>query len=108
MAVNAPSPPSLIVDDQSRTLTSINLKFVPGVSNGGSLITGYLLYRDQGVAGSPFSLLYNGTGSPDIIFFNATELVTSHYYLFRLYSRNAIFLSSSYAEAQVLVATVPE
>jgi len=61
MVVNPLDAPSLAIDDLSRTLTSIALKFTPGTSNGGSLITGYLLYRDQGVAGSPFKLIYNGT-----------------------------------------------
>jgi len=46
MAVNPPDAPTMEVDELTRTLTSINLRFVPGASNGGSLITGYLLYRD--------------------------------------------------------------
>ena len=41
-----------------------------------------MLYMDQGVAGSPFTLIYNGTGSPQIINFNVTELMTGHYYNF--------------------------
>ena len=67
MAVNPPDAPTIGVDELTRTLTSIYLKFIPGASNGGSLITGYLLYRDQGVAGSPFELIYNGTKAPEMI-----------------------------------------
>ena len=94
MAVDPPAAPTIVVDETSRTLTSINLKFVPDVNNGGSIITGYLLYRDQGVAGSPYSLIYNGTGAPEVIFFNVTDLMTGHYYNFKLYSRNVIFEST--------------
>ncbi len=61
MAVDHPAAPNIAIDDMSRTLASIALKFSPGSNNGGSVITGYLLYRDQGVAGSPFKLIYNGT-----------------------------------------------
>jgi hypothetical protein len=72
MAVDAPLSPVLTVDNTKRTLTSIVLNFSPDVDNGGSSIIGYLLYRDEGVAGSPLSLLYNGTGKPEIINYNAT------------------------------------
>ncbi len=41
MATNAPSTPILTYDDNSRTLTSVSLKFTPGADNGGSPITGY-------------------------------------------------------------------
>jgi hypothetical protein len=62
IAADAPDPPTIVVDSTSRTLTSINLKFVPAAITGGSDIIGYLLYRDEGVSGSPFTLIYNGTG----------------------------------------------
>jgi hypothetical protein len=52
-------------------------------------------------------LAYNGTGLPQIISFNVTNLTTGHYYNFKLYSMNTIFLSSTYATTQVLIATVP-
>jgi large repetitive protein len=108
MAVDPPLAPTLVLDSASRTLTSINLKFIPDVDNGGSLITGYLLFRDQGVAGSPFSLVYNGTGKPEVIFFNVTELMTNHYYNFQLYSMNTIYQSETYGAIQVLIGTVPD
>lgn len=46
MAVDPPIEPTVTIDEASRTLSSINLKFVPDADNGGSLITGYMLYRD--------------------------------------------------------------
>lgn len=105
MAVDAPKAPTLQLG--SRTITSVNLKFVPDVDNGGSVITGYLLYRDQGVAGSPFTLVYNGTAMPEIIYFNVTDLMTNHYYNFRLYSMNAIYQSATYGSIDLLIGTVP-
>lgn len=62
MAANAPGTPSLTAIDSSRTLTSIVLKFTPNSNNGGSSVIGYELYRDEGIAGSPYTLIYNGTG----------------------------------------------
>jgi hypothetical protein len=66
MATDAPDTPSISLVQSSRTLTSLLLNFIPG-SSGGSSIIGYLLYRDQGVSGSPFTLIYNGTGKPEVI-----------------------------------------
>jgi len=82
MAVNPPDSPSLVLEDVTRTITSITLRFVPGSYNGGNLITGYILYRDQGVGGSPYSMIYNGTSFPEIIFYNVTNLMTGHIYNF--------------------------
>ncbi len=107
MAVDSPLAPTIVVDESSRTLTSINLKFVPNADSGGSHITGYMLWRDQGVAGSPFTLIYNGTGAPEIIFYNVTDLMTGHYYNFKLYSMNVIYQSTLFGTATVLIATVP-
>ena len=107
MAVNPPDAPTIGVDELTRTLTSIYLKFIPGASNGGSLITGYLLYRDQGVAGSPFELIYNGTKAPEMILYNVTGLMTGHYYNFKLFSMNEIYVSELFGSIKVLIATIP-
>ena len=61
MAIDPPAAPTLIYDENSRTLTSVLLKLSPDADTGGSPITGYLIERDEGIAGSPFSLVYNGT-----------------------------------------------
>lgn len=95
MAVNPPDAPTIVIDESSRTLSSINLKFVPGTSDGGSVNIGYLLYRDQGVSGSPYTLIYNGTGYPEIISYNVTNLTTALTYSFELYSLNAIYQSAT-------------
>ena len=79
-ATNAPDTPTLAL--VSRTSNSVYLSFTPGASNGGSAITGYLLYRDQGVTGSPSVLAYNGTGLPEIIRYNDTDLTTGLTYTF--------------------------
>ena len=76
MAADAPGEPTLESIESTRTLTSIELKFTPHADNGGSSIIGYELYRDEGVAGSPFSLVYNGTGKPEIITYVQKDLTT--------------------------------
>jgi len=76
MAADAPDAPTIALVSGSRTLTSCQLKFAPGASNGGSPLIGYRLYRDEGVSGSPFSLLYDGTGKPEIIKYKDEGLET--------------------------------
>ena len=76
MAADPPGAPTLTIDPSSRTQHSISLAFAPSSSTGGSRIIGYLLYADQGVAGSTLSLLYNGTGKPEVISLTATSLTS--------------------------------
>lgn len=108
MAVDPPLAPSIVINQLSRTVTSIALNFVPNANTGGSLITGYLLYSDQGIAGSPFTLLFNGTAAPEIIFYNVTGLMTGHTYNFQLYSMNIIYPSATFGTSQVLIGTIPD
>lgn len=54
MATDAPLVPVLLDKFSSRTLTSIDLEFQAPADDGGSPITGYQLFRDQGITGSPF------------------------------------------------------
>ena len=61
VAADVPDQPSLSLI--SRGLNWIYLKFTPGSSNGGSILTKYDLYMDQGVSGSPFLLI--DEASPD-------------------------------------------
>jgi hypothetical protein len=72
-------------------LTSVLLTFGKPTSDGGSPIIGYLLYRDEGVSGSPFTLIFNGTSKPEIVSFKVTGLLTGMTYSFKLYSVNKIF-----------------
>jgi len=56
MIVDPPKKPTIIVKESTRTLTTLDLMFQPDTSdNGGSPIIGYLLQRDEGIAGSPFT-----------------------------------------------------
>ena len=61
MAVDPPAAPTITYDTEARTIDTIMLHFTPNVDTGGSLITGYKLWRDEGMTGSPFSLIYDGT-----------------------------------------------
>jgi len=68
MIVDPPKKPTIIVKESTRTLTTLDLMFQPDTSdNGGSPIIGYLLQRDEGIAGSPFTQIYDGTTRPEII-----------------------------------------
>lgn len=80
MATNAPLAPTLNKDDTSRTLTGFDLTFVPNADNGGSPISGYKLWRDEGISGSPFSLVYDGTSRPEQIEYVAKGLTTGYLY----------------------------
>ena len=65
VATDAPGEPYIQTDEDSRTLTSIQLDFTKPDSDGGSTISGYQLWRYQGYSGSPFTLIYNGTNRPE-------------------------------------------
>lgn len=42
-----------------------------------------------------------------MIYFNSTELMTGHYYNYKLYSMNVIYTSNLFGSIKVLIATVP-
>jgi len=88
MATNPPSAPTLTYDQSSRTLNSITLHFAPGSDNGGSAISGYQLWRNEGILGSPSEIIYYGKGRPEILSLDVHNLVTSLTYTFNLYSIN--------------------
>jgi len=60
MAVDPPLPPTITMDPVGRTLTSVSLLFSPNADTGGSRIVGSELWRDAGMAGSPFKRIYDG------------------------------------------------
>ena len=101
MAANAPNAPTITKEDSTRTLTTVDLNFIADVDDGGSPITGYILYRDEGVSGSPYAVVYNGTARPEIIMFTSENLTTSLTYTYKLYSMNKIFESSGFASLTV-------
>ena len=90
-AVDPPLAPTLTLDEDSRTLSSVSLKFEPDADTGGSPITGYVLYRDEGLSGSPFSLLYDGSSRAELFHYTDADVITSLTYTYRLHSMNAIF-----------------
>lgn len=108
VATDAPAAPSLTLLGSSRTLEGFTLTFGKPASDGGAAIVGYLLYRDEGVTGSPFTLIFNGTGQPELVSFEVTGLASALTYSFRLYAANRIFASASPATLQLLVGTLPD
>ena len=61
MAVDAPLAPTISLNADERTIDSVSLLFTPDADTGGSRIIGYKLWRDEGLNGSPFSLIYDGS-----------------------------------------------
>ena len=61
MATDPPAAPTMTLYPDSRTIDSVGLYFVPDADTGGSRITGYKLWRDEGLSGSPFTLIYDGS-----------------------------------------------
>lgn len=48
---------------ENRNLDSFEFMIQPGASDGGSPVVGYLLYMDEGITGSPYHLVFNGTNA---------------------------------------------
>lgn len=107
VATDPPDPPTLTLLESSRALDGFLLVFGRPVSDGGSALIGYLLYRDEGIAGSPFTLIFNGTSRPEVATSRVEGLETALTYSFQLYSRNKIFRSATPATLQLLIGTLP-
>jgi hypothetical protein len=108
VATDAPASPTLSLLASSRTLTGGQLRFGKPLSDGGSPIIGYHLYRDEGIAGSPFVLIFNGTSQPELVSHNLTGLQTALTYSFQLYAVNKIFRSTTPATKAILIGTLPD
>jgi hypothetical protein len=52
----------------------MQLTFGKPSDNGGTNIIGYQLWKDEGIAGSPFTMIFNGTSKPEIVSYNVTGL----------------------------------
>jgi hypothetical protein len=89
----APPPPYLV----SSTATSIKVKWEHPTTNGGTPVTGYRLYMDDG-AGGDYFMVYDGTGYENVKEFDtATKISTMTSglkYRFKVQSLNAIGASS--------------
>lgn len=107
MAVDPPNAPVLTLDQEARTIDSVTMDFTPDPFTGGSLIIGYKLWRDEGLGGSPFSLIYDGSGRAQQIYLTDSDVKTSFEYTYRLYSINAIYESSAYGELVLKIGLPP-
>lgn len=103
IAADPPAAPTMSLI--KRGPNSLYLKFIPDADAGGSVIEGYELYIDQGITGSPFTLIADVASEQ--ILYNATDLITGNEYTFKLYSKNPAHLSSSYSDSYI-VGVVPE
>jgi hypothetical protein len=107
VATDRPGTPTLTHIESLRTLTGVTLRFRAGTSGGASII-GFHLYKDEGIAGSPFSLIYNGTSKPEILEHTVSGLQTALTYRYKLYAQNKIFLSAIPAELAILTGSLPD
>ena len=103
IAANAPTAPTLQL--VSRETSSLYLKFIPNADTGGSPIIGYKLYADQGVSGSPYSLI--AEVAAEQVLYNVTGLITGLTYSFQLHSKNAAHESLAHS-ASYTVGVVPD
>lgn len=85
----------------------MQLAFTHPDTDGGSRVTGYSLMGDEGVFGSPFELLYDGTNRPELLTVNVTNLVTSLTYTFKLTAHNAIYQSVESSSIIVKIGLPP-
>lgn len=108
MATNAPDTPSLSLVAYSRTLTGFQLSFGAPTSAGGAPLLGYVLYQDEGIAGSPFGLIFNGTTMPEIISYKVSNLTTALNYTFKLYAANQRFVSTTPAILELQAGTLAD
>jgi hypothetical protein len=85
--------------------TSITVSWDIPSSNGGSPVTGYKLYWDQGVGGLPTTLLVTTTAS--IKFHTVDGLTKAHSYIFKVLAVNAVGDGPATASLTLLAAQAP-
>jgi hypothetical protein len=107
VATDPPGTPTLSLLETTRTLDGFELAFGSPASAGGAPLIGFLLYRDQGVAGSPETLAFNGSSKPEVKRHFVGGLETGLTYHFTLYALNKIFASATAATLSPLVGTLP-
>ena len=60
-----PPAPEVVAD--TRTSVGVTLKWSASTDDGGQLISGYRLYRDDGSTGVPNIIIWNGENSPNVL-----------------------------------------
>jgi titin len=85
-AAQAPDAPAAPVK-QSSTLTSITIQWSAPAYNGGSAVTGYRVYMDDGQGGS---LTSQGTTDSDTLEFTVSDLTNSYLYYFTVSAENLV------------------
>ena len=107
-----PFPPVLIHSTDVNPITqtpSITVGWSHPTENGGSPVTGYRLYMDDG-AGGDYFMVFDGTGNEYTKQFNTdtkiSTMVTNDKYRFKVQSINAIGASSMSKEARFLSRAV--
>jgi hypothetical protein len=102
VATDPPSSPSLSL--LSRGTDKFYLQFIAPSSDGGSPIIGFRLYRDEGVSGSPYSMLTDVYASQ--ILYTSTGLIAGLTYSYKLSAYNSVHETLS-SPIQYVAGTVP-
>ena len=100
---DAPDKPT----KNSSALTSITIDWNIPAYDGGSAITDYSVYMDDGLGGGVFTL-QGSTGDPAVRTFQVTSLVNSREYNFKVSAHNQVGEGSQSDPEPILAATVPE
>ena len=88
IAVTPDPPAAPEVVNGTRTSTGITIIWEAPADNGGQLVTGYRLYRDDGATGVPNIIIWNGENAPSIFEFATTGLNPGSSYVFAVAAIN--------------------
>ena len=104
--VLVPSAPVSLANNLSVTLaTQIGLTWLDGASNGGTQITEYEVWYDEGNSGSSMKLLISGLTSKS---HTATGLTQGTTYTFKVAARNSVGVSLYSDSVSILAAQIPD
>ena len=104
--VLVPSAPVSLANNLAVTLaTQIGLTWLDGASNGGTQITEYEVWYDEGNSGSTMKLLISGLTSKS---HTATGLTQRTTYTFKVAARNSVGVSLYSDSVSILAAQIPD
>ncbi len=107
VAANAPNAPAITVSATARTLNTAQVTWTQPSVTGGSPIIGYIVRRDSGVLGSTLNVVYNGTGSPQVLSYTLTSLTAGASYTLSITAVNTVGESATPATAILVAGTRP-